>query len=228
MDDVYSFAVNSNSVDFVDYSSQEGAALPELEIEFIPGNQPPIANAGPDQTVTDNDNNGSEIVTLDGSSSLDPDGSIVSYIWSEEGNQIATGVNPVITLSVGVHNIDLTVTDDLGATDTDQVIITVNPPPPVTLTFTPTDDATVRLLSPISNFGAFSLLRAATTGEDEINSYLKFNVTGINGPVSNAKIRLQVTNASDDGGSMFSVSNDYQSTTTPWDEHGIKDRKSVV
>ncbi|MFQ5630229.1 MAG: S8 family serine peptidase, partial [bacterium] len=40
------------------------------------GPQAPIANAGADQTVTDNDGNGIESVTLDGSASFDPDGTI--------------------------------------------------------------------------------------------------------------------------------------------------------
>ena len=92
-------------------------------------NQPPLADAGPDQTVTDIDNNDSEDVTLDGSGSFDPAGSIVNYVWNEGGGQIATGVNPPVKLNLGTHNIDLTVTDDDGATDTDQVIITVNSPP---------------------------------------------------------------------------------------------------
>lgn len=92
-------------------------------------NQPPTANAGPDQSVTDYDGNGMESITLDGSSSSDPDGSIVNYAWSENGNQIASTVSPAVTLNAGVHVITLMVTDDSGATGTDQVNITVNPQP---------------------------------------------------------------------------------------------------
>ena len=91
-------------------------------------NQPPIANAGSNQTVTDTDRNGSEQVTLNASGSEDPDGSIVSYIWTEGGNQIAIGVNPMVIMTVGTHTITLTVTDDDGATDTDTVTIMVVPP----------------------------------------------------------------------------------------------------
>jgi hypothetical protein len=94
---------------------------------------PPIADAGSDQTVMDADDNGSEVVTLDGGGSSDSDGSIIIYVWSEGGNQIVTGVNPNITLSIGTHTITLTVTDDDGATNTDIVIVTVqqfpNQPP---------------------------------------------------------------------------------------------------
>ncbi|MFW6154893.1 MAG: PKD domain-containing protein [Planctomycetota bacterium] len=92
-------------------------------------NQPPVADAGPDQTVRDNNKNGSEDVTLDGSGSYDPDGTIVGYVWKEGDTQIATGVSPTVTLSVAVHTIDLTVTDDGGATATDTVVITVKQGP---------------------------------------------------------------------------------------------------
>jgi hypothetical protein len=67
------------------------------------------------------------VVTLDGSASFDPDGSILSYEWREEGGTpLATGEIVSITLGVGVHTIELTVTDDNQATGTDDVVVTVN------------------------------------------------------------------------------------------------------
>jgi len=89
----------------------------------------PTANAGPDQRVFDNDNNGIERVTLNGSGSHDSDGTIVSYRWTENGSQIATGVAPTVSLALGAHVITLTVTDDNGATGSDIVAIVVNSPP---------------------------------------------------------------------------------------------------
>jgi len=90
-----------------------------------PPNKPPIANAGPNQTVTDKDKDGSEQVTLDGSASSDPDGTIVSFLWTEDDRQIATVVKPTVTLSAGTHTITLTVTDNGGLIDTDTVTIKV-------------------------------------------------------------------------------------------------------
>ncbi|MGH2727069.1 MAG: PKD domain-containing protein, partial [Actinomycetota bacterium] len=96
-----------------------------------PGNDPPVANAGADTSAGDDDGNGSEYVTLSGAGSIDPDGTIVSFVWSEGGSQIATGPSPTVLLAVGPHTITLTVTDDDGATDTDTVLVTViaNQPP---------------------------------------------------------------------------------------------------
>jgi serine protease AprX len=91
-----------------------------------PGNDPPVAHAGADQTVADDDGNGSEDVSLNGAGSSDPDGTIVSYVWSEGGSQIATGPGPTLLLGVGSHTITLQVVDDDGASDTDTVLVTVN------------------------------------------------------------------------------------------------------
>ena len=44
------------------------------------GNRPPIANAGPDQTVL-GDTNGFAAVTLDGSATTDSDGDELLYWW---------------------------------------------------------------------------------------------------------------------------------------------------
>src|SRR5690606_34719149 len=93
-----------------------------------PDNLAPIAHAGPDQTIMHTDNDGEEEVTLNGSGSTDPDGEILTYSWSVNGNEIATGVNPTVVLPVGSTTVELTVTDDDGATDTDSVVIMINSP----------------------------------------------------------------------------------------------------
>ncbi len=96
-----------------------------VEAAGVDTNSAPIADAGADQTATDSDADGSEDVTLDGSASYDPDGSIASYEWSEGGSVIATGPTPTVTLAVGDHAITLTVTDDEDATGSDTVNISV-------------------------------------------------------------------------------------------------------
>ena len=71
----------------------------------------------------------SATVTLDGSASFDTDGTIEFYMWEPEDNSYSLfGVNPSVSLDVGIHIITLIVTDDDGASDTDEVIITVEAP----------------------------------------------------------------------------------------------------
>jgi subtilisin len=107
-----------------------GYGLVDAEKAVLPaGNQLPVADAGDDLTVVDEDNNGVETVTLNGSGSYDPDGTIVTYEWTEGDTQLGMGVQFTHDFSVGTHVVTLTVTDDDDATDVDEVIITVTSVP---------------------------------------------------------------------------------------------------
>ncbi len=102
----------------------------------ISANTPPVADAGSDQAV-----NVGDLVNLDGSASSDPDGDPLTFSWSF--TSIPTGstatlsnpnsATPSFTADVtGSYQIDLTVTDDKGASNTDSVTINAglaNSPP---------------------------------------------------------------------------------------------------
>lgn len=99
-------------------SGSQHATLWTVSVE----NQPPTAKAGPDQNVTAT--GGTSTVTLDGSFSCDPDSDTLTYSWTENGIEIATGEQPSVSLEVGIHNITLTVSDPYGLTSTDEVTVT--------------------------------------------------------------------------------------------------------
>jgi uncharacterized protein YegL len=95
-------------------------------------NQPPVANAGPDQTVPQGAG-GLAAVTLDGTGSTD-DGQIqpLDYAWSEGATQLGTGAVLAYSFPLGTHTVTLKVSDgQYGATD-DVVITVTDPFPPVT------------------------------------------------------------------------------------------------
>lgn len=91
-------------------------------------NQAPIANAGSDIIITLPTNT----ANINGSGS-DADGSITAYLWTKvSGPPLTMGVATNATLSVsdlteGLYVLRLQVTDNDGATDTDDMSITVNP-----------------------------------------------------------------------------------------------------
>lgn len=69
--------------------------------------------------------------SFDASASSDGDGSIVSYDWAFGTDGSASGVAPSHTFSAaGTYSVDLTVTDDDGATATSSAPVTVSLAPP--------------------------------------------------------------------------------------------------
>jgi len=119
-----------------DYSGQSTTGTCIVNITAV--NDPPTADAGPDQTVSE-----SSIVMLDGSSSADPDDGIATFKWSQtDGPSVipssTSTANPSFTApdvgSAGASLVfQLTVTDNGGlqSTDTCVVNVTSNNTPPV-------------------------------------------------------------------------------------------------
>lgn len=98
-----------------------GASASDDMILTITPNFAPVANAGPDQTVSH-----VETVYLDGTASFDPEGGALTYVWSLDGTQIATGATATVgPFAVGDHIVTLTVTDDIGKSATDSMIVSV-------------------------------------------------------------------------------------------------------
>jgi hypothetical protein len=109
-----------------------GSAIVDMGAYETPPNQPPVADAGLDQSVSVG-----QLVTLNGSGSSDPDNHLpLSYAWTQSGGPSVTlsGANtatPSFTpTAVGVYTFTLVVTDSAGlASAPDQVVITVTNQP---------------------------------------------------------------------------------------------------
>ncbi|MBN2374625.1 hypothetical protein JXL19_12655 [bacterium] len=96
-----------------------------------PENLSPVADAGYDQTVNEN-----TTVILDGSNSFDPDGSIVSYRWTQvDGENVTLSDPSAAYTSFFAPDVDqngtslafqLTVTDNGGMESTDTCIVDVS------------------------------------------------------------------------------------------------------
>ncbi|HHB94052.1 MAG TPA: hypothetical protein ENK88_02810, partial [Campylobacterales bacterium] len=86
-------------------------------------NNIPIAVAGADQNVREQ-----TTVTLNASQSSDIDNDIVSYEWKDNNSVLSNQrVFSENNFSIGTHNITLTVMDELNASSSDNLTITVNP-----------------------------------------------------------------------------------------------------
>ena len=128
-------------------------------IKILPygSNMDPIADASDNITKTDNDNDGQESITLDASNSYDADAIISTYVWTEGGAEIATGKNPQLDFLVGEHNVTLTVTDNEGATNTDDILITVKPKGNYALEFSNDNNDEVIITSNFTFYETFTI-----------------------------------------------------------------------
>jgi hypothetical protein len=101
-------------------------------VDAVPTNHPPIANAGPDMTITLPTNT----VMLNGSGSTDVDNNITNYLWTKisgpssfsisNANTIQTQVTSLVE---GVYEFELKITDAGGLFSKDTMQVTVNPVP---------------------------------------------------------------------------------------------------
>lgn len=111
-------------------------------IDPIASNQPPTAVASANPT------SGAAPLTVnfDGTGSSDPDpGDSLAYAWDLDGDgqfDDATSPTTTFTYAQGAYTATLRVTDEQGASDTDQVIITAGNTPPTAVIELPTPGTT--------------------------------------------------------------------------------------
>ena len=105
------------------------------------GNQAPVVKMTSDKTF------GPSVlpVNFTGNTSSDPDGTIASYAWNFGDGGTSTSANPSHNFTAPANTptkyvVKLTVTDNLGASSLDSIIISVNNTPPV-----------VNITSPVKN-----------------------------------------------------------------------------
>jgi PKD repeat protein len=145
-------------------------------------------------------------------------GTVDSRAWDFQNDGVvdSTAPSPTFTYTTpNTYTAKLTVANSAGSSSTTRTIA-VSPAGGggSTLTFAPTDDAYVRSSQPNTNSGSDTTLRVFTEASTT-QSYLKFAVSGVTGPIASVKLRLFVTDASPVSGSIYGVPD------TTWSEGTI-------
>ena len=163
---------------------------------IISVNQAPIADAGIDQQVETE-----ATVTLDGSGSNDPDGSISSFQWQvvDDSSITLTGASTaspsfLSPATATVIEVELTVTDNQGATATDSVRISVGG----SAIAVAGDDEIVNFDDPVTLDGRSSADGAAST----ISSYQWEQQSGSTVSISNSTSALAQFTAPNTAGDL--------------------------
>ena len=141
--------------------------IPRLRYEVLTrtvrvGNLPPVANAGPNQTLP-----GAQTVMLDGSASYSPDGNPLTFLWTQQSGPTVTLSSPTSakTSFAGaagtIYSFLLTVTDNLGAKATASVSIRILNSAPRIISFV--------AIPPVINSGQSSTLGWLVTNADSVS-----------------------------------------------------------
>jgi PKD repeat protein len=123
--------------------------------------------------------------------------SYVFYSWSDGQPRTHTIAAPAV---------DTTFTASYGPID----------PGTHTLTFSPEADAYVEEANPATNFGTAAALRTDAGGNPDTDTYLRFPVTGIQGRITSAKLRLFATSNTIDGPAAMPTSSSWTETGITW------------
>src|SRR5664280_2020334 len=160
-----------------DNNGATGIDIMQVTVNAAP-NQPPVADAGPDWTITLPINT----ITVSGSGS-DADGTVVSYVWTKiSGPSSYNIVNPTSAVTAinglvqGVYQFQLTVTDNNGATGTDIVQLTVNAAPNQPPVANAGSDKTITLPT--------NSVSVSGSGSDADGTIVSYAWTKISGPSS--------------------------------------------
>ncbi len=114
----------------------------------------------------------------------------------------------------GVYNVTLTATNASGSSTSAAQQVTVSSTGGVTTTtFAATEDASVDQVVTTPKPTATTLYNVVSATAAK-RSYLKFNLTQISGAVTNAKLRLWVTDATDNGAAWYKIADNSWSQTT--------------
>ena len=188
-----------------------------------PVNEPPVANAGPDQSAV-----ASSTVTLNGSNSTDSDGTIASYAWKQTAGPAVTLSNasaatatftaPPASAGATSLNFQLTVTDDGKLTATDACIVNISTAAPVSK-------------PPVANAGPDQVVDSgdmvtldgynSTDSDDRIVSYLWKQTDGPAVTLQNAAAMTTIFAAPDGAESGTSLT--FQLTVTDAGGHQSSD-----
>lgn len=139
--------VNQDAPETVNVRATAGeeSASVGVKVSVVLPNQPPVANAGDDQTVECSSPSGAP-VALNGSGSTDPDSTpgtnddITTFEWLVNGNVVAGTMSGTVALPPGTTVVTLRVTDKQGATATDDVVVTIVDTAPPLLLVSPQPD----------------------------------------------------------------------------------------
>jgi PKD repeat protein len=152
-------------------------------------------------------------------------GQPTSWSWNFGDNSTSTQQSPShVYAAAGTYTVSLTASN-AGSSDTHTqtgyIVVTTGGGGGGggSQTFAAAADAQVKSTSPNTNYGADTTVRVREGTPTDLvtyHTYLRFVVSGVTGPVTSAKLRLFVTDASPDGGTIYTDPGGWIESTLTW------------
>ncbi|MEP6626078.1 MAG: DNRLRE domain-containing protein [Acidimicrobiia bacterium] len=145
-------------------------------------------------------------------------GAPTSWAWDFDNDTVtdSTAANPSYTFAgAATYPVTLTVTNGSGTNSiTKNVVVSAVAS---TITLDPTADSYVSKSSATKNYAAYTDLKMlGFNGTYEYHPYFQFNVSGLSGTPTSAKLRLFVTDGGTSGGNWFSPTGSWTEATLNW------------
>ena len=231
----YSFGLAGTSTDGTDIYSREAATLrPELVVTTgTPDTQKPSIPANLSANVAS-----ANRVDLSWQQSSDNVG-VTGYTVYRNGAAIATlgtttAYSDTSVAPDSTYQYDVRAMDGAGNLSDPSTSVSVTTPHAATvLTLAPEADTRVHEASPTTNY-ATSYLRANGGTESDVETFLRFTVTGAPpGSVQSAKLRLYNYNGTADGPAIYTTSTSWAETGVTWNARpartsGATDDKGAI
>jgi hypothetical protein len=228
-----SFEMEADSTDGVEFYSRDATDLRRPELVIFTTPNPVVSVIPTDPTASEpGTDTGTLTVTRTG-----PTTTNLTVTYTVDGTATPgtdyTTLTGTVTIPTGETETTITVTalDDTTPEPDETVTVTLDTDPTYTLntavgtvtitdddlpevsvTFIPIADTYVDEGDPGANFGSETSLSVDGNSGSAEEALVRFDVSGIAGPVQSATLRVYVTNSTSDGPEVFP-------TTNTWDEH---------
>jgi chitodextrinase len=232
----YNFVLAGTSTDGIDFQSREATNKPQLVVTTTTttDTQDPTPPGGLGAVATS-----ATRVDLSWSASTDDTG-VTGYELFRGGSLLAT-VGAVTTYADTTAVANTTYSYEVRAFDAaghrsafSNTANATTPAAPSTATFAPTADAQVQEANASTNYGTSTTLRVDAGTDPDVESYLRFAVSGLTGAVQTAKLRLWVgTDGTANGPAVFTTAGTWSESTITWSNRtarvgsGVDDKGSI-
>jgi hypothetical protein len=172
-----------------------------------------------------------------------------SFVLAADSNDAATfssrqGSQPpqLVITAAGSQTLTPTVeasataamTETATTTETATLTNTSIPASSTSLTFITESDARVKQSNPSTNYGNATTLQVDDTSDPDLESFIRFTVTGVSGPVQSALVRLYATtNGTQNGPAIYATNPSWNEKDITWNKRpartsGAVDNKGVI